>query len=189
MLCRYLFTHTFISTHTHTNSSTKSPHHHQRRMHFNYYIKHHLKIVYHVNSNTASLIFQGYETSLVAQMVKHLLTMRETRVWYLGWEDPLEKEMATYSSTLAWKIPWMEEPGRLQSMGWLRVGHDWATSLSLFTFMHWRRKWQPTPVFLPGESHGWRSLVGYSPWGHKESDTTERLHLHFEWKFRPLLAK
>ena len=56
------------------------------------------------------------------------------------------------SSSLAWKIPWTEEPGRLQSMGSLRVGHDWATSLSLFTFMHWRRKWQPTPVFLPGES-------------------------------------
>ena len=65
-----------------------------------------------------------------------------------------EKAMATHSSTLAWKIPWMEEPGGLQSMGSLRFGHDWATSLSLFTFMHWRRKWQPTPVFLPGESQG-----------------------------------
>ena len=64
----------------------------------------------------------------------------------------LEKAMAPHSSTLARKIPWTEEPGRLQSMGSLRVGHDWATSLSLFTFMHWRRKWQPTPVFLPGES-------------------------------------
>ena len=62
--------------------------------------------------------------------------------------------MATHSSTLAWKIPWLEEPGGLQSMGSLRVGHDWATSLSLSTFMHWRRKWQPTPVFLPGESQG-----------------------------------
>ena len=62
--------------------------------------------------------------------------------------------MATHSSTLAWKIPWMQEPGRLQSMGSLRVGYDWATSLSLFTFMHWRRKWQPTPVSLPGESQG-----------------------------------
>ena len=51
--------------------------------------------------------------------------------------------------------------GRLQSMGSLRVRHDWATSLSLFTFMHWRRKWEPTPVFLPGESQGWRSLVGW----------------------------
>ena len=68
--------------------------------------------------------------------------------------------MATQSNTLAWKIPWMEEPGGLRSMGLLRVGHDWATSLSLFTFMHWRRKWQPTPVFLPGESQGWGSLVG-----------------------------
>ena len=64
--------------------------------------------------------------------------------------------MAPHSSTLAWKTPWTEEPGRLQSMGSLRVGHDWATSLSLFTFMHWRRKWQPTPVFLPGESQGRR---------------------------------
>ena len=59
----------------------------------------------------------------------------------------------------AWKIPWMEELGGLQSMGSLRVGHDWATSLSLFTFMHWRRKWHPTPVFLPGESQGRGSLV------------------------------
>ena len=55
--------------------------------------------------------------------------------------------------------PWTEEPGRLQSMGSLRVAHDWATSLSLFTFMHWRRKWRPTLVFLPGESQGWESLV------------------------------
>ena len=81
--------------------------------------------------------------------------------------------MATHSSTLAWKIPWMEEPGRLQSMGSLRVRHDWATLLSLFTFMHWRRKWQPTPVFLSGESQGWGSLVGCRLWGHTESDTTE----------------
>ena len=57
--------------------------------------------------------------------------------------------MAPHSSTLAWKIPWMEEPERLQSMGSLTVGHNWATSLSLFSFMHWRRKWQPNPVFLP----------------------------------------
>ena len=81
--------------------------------------------------------------------------------------------MAPYSSTLAWKIPWMEEPGGLQSMGSLRVGHDSATSLLLFTFMHWRRKWQPTPVFLPGESQGLRSLVGCRLWGHPESDMTE----------------
>ena len=68
-------------------------------------------------------------------------------LWFLwskiqkDWASP----MATHSSTLAWKIPWTEEPGGLQSMESLRVGHDWATSLSLFTFMHWRRKWQPTP--------------------------------------------
>ena len=73
----------------------------------------------------------------------------------------LEKAVVTHSwKTVAWKIPWVEEPGRLQSMGSGRVGHDWATSLSFFTFMHWRRKWQPTPVFLPGESQGCRSLVG-----------------------------
>ena len=81
--------------------------------------------------------------------------------------------MAPHSSTLAWKIPWTEEPGRLQSMGSLRVGHDSVTSLSLFTFMHWRRKWHPTPVFLPGESQGRRSLVGCRLWGRTESDTTE----------------
>ena len=77
----------------------------------------------------------------------------------------MEKTMALHSSTLAWKIPWTEEPGRLQSMGSLRVGHNWATSLSLFTFMHWRRKWQPTPVFLPGESQGQGNLVGCRLWG------------------------
>ena len=74
--------------------------------------------------------------------------------------------MAPQSSTLAWKIPWIEEPGRLQSMGSPRVGHNWATSLSLFTFMHWRRKWQPTPVFLPEEYQGQRSLVGSHLRGH-----------------------
>ena len=81
--------------------------------------------------------------------------------------------MATHSSTLAWKIPWMEEPGRLQFMGSLRVGHYWATSVSLFTLMHWRRKWQPTPVFLPGESQGRGSLVGCRLWGLTESNMTE----------------
>ena len=80
--------------------------------------------------------------------------------------------MAPHSSTLAWKIPWMEEPGGLQSMESLRVGHNLATSLSLFTLMHWKRKWQPTPVFLPGESQG-RSMVGCHLWGRTESATTE----------------
>ena len=83
--------------------------------------------------------------------------------------------MATHSSTLAWKIPWMEEPGRLQSMGLLRVGHNSATSLSLFTFMHWRRKWQPTPIFLPGESQGRGSLVGCHLWVTRSRTRLKRL--------------
>ena len=88
----------------------------------------------------------------------------------MGVSTPRGEGNGTHSSTLAWKIPWTEEPGRLQSMGSQRVVHDWATALSLFTFMHWRRKWQPTPVFLPGESQGWWSL-----WGRTESDTVKWL--------------
>ena len=74
--------------------------------------------------------------SLVAQMVKNLLAMLETRVWSLGWEDPLEEEMATYSSILAWRIPWTEEPGWLQSMGSQKVRHDWVTKPSTHTNEH-----------------------------------------------------
>ena len=81
--------------------------------------------------------------------------------------------MAPHSSILAWKIPWTEGPGGLQSTGSLGVGHDWATSLYFFTFMHWRRKWQPTPVFLPGESQG----PGCRLWGRTESDMTEAKRL------------
>ena len=119
---------------------------------------------------------------------------------------PLEKKMATRSSILAWRIPWTEEPGELQSMGSQRVGNDRADfflSLCLGYVLglprwlrgkestcqcsryqthvfnpwvgkiSWKRKWQPTPVFLPGESHGQRSLAGYSPGGLKELDTIE----------------
>ena len=78
--------------------------------------------------------------------------------------------MAPHSSTLASKIPWMEEPGWLQSMGlqsWTRLS-DFT-----FTFMHWGRKWQPTPVFLPGESQEQGSLAGCRLWGRTESDTTD----------------
>ena len=92
---------------------------------------------------------------------------------WLHWGS--EKATAPHSSTLAWKIPWMEEPGGLQSMGSLRVRYDWATSLSIFTFMHWSRKWQPTPVFLPGESQGRRSLVRCRLWGCRESNTLKQL--------------
>ena len=129
--------------------------------------------------------------------------MRETWVRSLGQEDPLEKEMATHSSILAWRIPWTEEPGGLQPMGSQRVGHDWATSLTYLEFNKYlliitaliflpsvlffstfilkvqRRQWQHTPVLLPGNSHGRRSLVGCSPWGPEELDTTEQLHFHF----------
>ena len=73
-------------------------------------------------------------------MVKRLSTMRETQVQSLGREDPVEKEMAVHSSTIAWKIPWTEEPGRLQFMGSQRVGHDWVTSLSLDWFLVWSDK-------------------------------------------------
>ena len=69
---------------------------------------------------------------LVAQIVKHLPAVQETWVWFLGLEDPLEKEMATYSSIPAWRIPWTEEPGGLQSMGSQRVGHNWAINTLLF---------------------------------------------------------
>ena len=109
------------------------------------------------------------------------ITFSLTQSWMVIWicflsfpnYDRLVASMAPHSSTLAWKIPWTEEPGGLQSMGLLRVGHDWVTSPSLFPFMHWRRKWQPTPVFLPGESQGRGSLVGCCLWGRTESDTTE----------------
>ena len=106
--------------------------------------------------------------------------------------------MANHSSILAWKIPWMEKPRRLQSMGWQRVRHSWVTSLFILHYgLPWslsgkestcqcrrhkrcgfdpwvgkincRRKWQPTPVFLPGRSHGQKSLMGYSSWGHKRA--------------------
>ena len=122
----------------------------------------------HVQTQT----FQGLQ---LYQTLCLFLQTSKTNV-FLFWSvsaSPPKKAMAPHSSTLAWKIPWMEEPGGLQSMGSLRVRLDWATSLSLFTFMHWRRKWQPSPVFLPGESQGWGSLMGCRLWGCTESDTTE----------------
>ena len=89
-------------------------------------------------------------------------------IWTSVFYESLVQDMGEGNGTPLqysyWKIPWAEEPGRLQSMGSLRVGYDWATSLSLFTFMHWRRKWQPTPVFLPWESQGrgawWAAIYG-----------------------------
>ena len=85
-------------------------------------------------------------------------------MFWQGLHSSLEKAMAPHSSTLAWKIPWMEEPSGLQSMGSWRIGHDWTISLWLFTFMHRGRKWQPTPVFLAGQSQGqgawWAAICG-----------------------------
>ena len=140
--------------------------------------------------------FPGW-ASLIAQSVKSLSAMQETWIRSLGREDLLEKEMTIQSSNLAWRIPWTEEPGRLQSMGLqesntterhstLNPGnasdkdstcqcrrckrggfHPWAEKIP------WRRTQQLIPVFLPGEFHGPRSLVAYGPWGLKESNTTE----------------
>ena len=92
--------------------------------------------------------FNWFRTSLVAQMVYHLPTMRATWVWSLGREDPLEKEMAIHSSSLAWKIPWTEEHGRLQSTGSQRVGHDWVTSPSLSCYGHSFKSCTLPPSFL-----------------------------------------
>ena len=113
-----------------------------------------------IKSRYCSIIFPCHWTSAVESVMLQSLQYSGCFCLLISSEKALEP----HSSTLAWKLPWMEEPGGLQSMGSPRIGHDWATSLSLFTFIHWRRKWQPTPVFLPGESQGWRSLVGWRLW-------------------------
>ena len=107
----------------------------------------------------------------------------------LSQEDPLEKGMATHSSILAWSIPWTEEPGGLQSMG---VAKRWSLSywhsIEYYIFVSHNilklffksfTLHLALSILLPGKSHGWRSLVGCSPWDREESDTTERLHFHF----------
>ena len=121
------------------------------------------------NTHTTGILW-----NLIHQFMQPLSILTNINVYiHHTYEFILEKAMAPHSNTLAWKIPWTEEPGRLQSMGSQRVGHDWATSLSVFTFIHGRRKWQPTPVFLPGECQGRGSLLGCRLWGRTESDTTE----------------
>jgi len=114
------------------------------------------------------IVIWSYGASLVAQRVEHLPAMWETWVWSLGWEDPLEKEMATHSSILAWRIPWTEEPGRLQPTGSQRVGHDWATSLH-FTM---------GPIPWPPDSKNW--LIGKDPnvgkdWGQEKGMTEDEM--------------
>ena len=120
------------------------------------------------------IIFTINGASLVAQRVKRLFAMQETWVWSLGQEDPLEKEMATHSRTLAWKIPWIEKPGRLQSMGSQRVGHDWVTSLqclyvesrkmvlkNLFAAQQWRNRYREE-TYGHGERGGQSEMYGVS---------------------------
>ena len=94
--------------------------------------------------------------SLVSHTVKRLPTMRETQVQFLGREDPLEKEMATHYSILAWKIPWTEDPGRLQSMGSQRVRHDWVTSLHFTLWSNYS-----TRMYLPKRKERKESLYLY----------------------------
>ena len=136
---------------------------------------------------------------LLAQRLKRLSAMQETWVRSLGREDPLEKEMATHCTILAQRIPWTEEPGRLQSTGSQRVGHDWVTSLHFTSLIgrdqdaekDWgqekgaaedemvRQNYQLNAhecEQTPGDSEGQASLVCYSPWGHKEWDMTEHLN-------------
>ena len=120
-----------------------------------YFLKQTINLLILLDKNFPGISLVVQWTSLVAQLVKHLPTMWETRVRSLGREDPLEKEMATHSSTLAWKIPWTEEPGRLQSMGLQRVGHNWATSLH-FTSL---------PVVKPQSFHSRRHRI--NPWSGK----------------------
>ena len=97
------------------------------------------------------LLFAKHHASM-AQMVKRLSTMWETRVRSLGREDPLEKEMAIHSSTITWKIPWTEEPGRLQPMGSRRVGHNWVT-LPYLTELYWGQIHTPSSSFMSSHSH------------------------------------
>ena len=118
----------------------------------------------------------GQRASLVTQMVKNLPAMQETWVWCMGWEDPLEKEMATHSSILAWRIPWTEEPGRLQSMESQRVGHDWVAEHTLWEQSSWMGlvpyKSQEAACFLPCKNKANGSLQpggGSSPESNPDS--------------------
>ena len=125
----------------------------------------------------ATLLSRG--TSLVAQMVKRLSIMRETRVQSLGREDPLEKEMTIHSIAIAWKIPWTKEPGRLQSMWSQRVRHDWATSLLLSLLLN--RVRTAIPIFYPAQSSGpeWGFLM--KSLSLKEPPLITGSQMHFPW--------
>ena len=128
--------------------------------------------IYCKKSNTWSALWLGEGQSSCCHFVSLCLSLLWHHTAILGVLLMHRGEgNGTHSSPLAWKIPGPEEPVRLQPMGLRRVGQDWATSLLLFTFMHWRRQWQPTAVFLPGDrGQGQRSLVGCRLWGRTESE-------------------
>ena len=128
------------------------------------------KISHMLIGNWVSESVDSKEKKNKTEMFHNCLCFSSKMKYFQRFKDLEKCRLLQYSCL---KIPWTEEPDRLQSMGSLRVGHDWATSLSLFIFIHWRRKWQPAPVFLPGGSQGQRSLVGCRLWGRTESDTTE----------------
>ena len=119
--------------------------------------------------------------SLVAQRLKHLPRMQETKVQSLGRDDPLEKEMATHSNTLAWRIPWREESGRLQSRGLQRVGHDWETSLSLSLYLTQipYRSSHLSPI-VHCTAHAWLSFwLKYTPFSLTVSHTYPFFHSNY----------
>ena len=103
-----------------------------------------------------------FMTSLVAQLVKSLLVMREIWIWSLGRKDPLEKEMATYPSIPAWRIPWTEEPGGLQSVGLQRVGHDWVINLHFHFHHHFQRDWRTISKFIKVRKQEFKMSCSYT---------------------------
>ena len=125
----------FAQTHVHWVGDAIQPSHHKPRQ-YTEKQRH-----YSANKGLYSQSYSFSSSHIVAQMVKSLPAVRETQVRSLDQEDPLEKEMATHSSILVWKIPWMEEPGQLQSEGSQRVGHNWTTSLSFFFFLYGCESW------------------------------------------------
>ena len=139
------------------------------------------------------MITYMYQASLVAQMVKNSPATQETWIWSLVWEDPMEEGMEPTSLFLPGEPPWTEKLGRLQSMGSWRVGHNWASSLSLFTFMHWRRKWQLQCSCLENprdRGAWWVAVYGVSQsqtWLKRLSSSSSRLVIAFLPRSKRLL--
>ena len=122
--------------------------------------------------------------SLVAERLKCLPGMRETQVRSLGQEDPLEKEMAAHSSTLAWRLPWREEPGRLQSMGLQRVGHDWATSLT--HSLSSERESEKARLILNIKKTNIRAARSITSWQIDGGEKWKQWHILFSWTSKSL---